>query len=146
MATTTAPLTYCLVPRHLADQLLEPLRRHFAPAGIAVIDKAGPRLNAVIELNPDAARIAADLDRERCAGKVRGPLHGIPILLKDNIATADRMSTSAGSDRDSRSASSRVVSRHDSGTKAMPDRAQAKNATTWSVELPDTVAMRSPGP
>src|SRR5689334_20646857 len=66
-------------------------------ARIAAIDKAGPRLNAVIELNPDAARIAADLDRERRAGKVRGPLHGIPVLLKDNIATADRMSTSAGS-------------------------------------------------
>ena len=66
-------------------------------ARIAAIDKAGPRLNAVIELNPDAARIAADLDRERQAGKVRGPLHGIPVLLKDNIATADRMSTSAGS-------------------------------------------------
>jgi len=66
-------------------------------ARIAAVDKAGPRLNAVIELNPDAARIAADLDRERKAGKVRGPLHGIPVLLKDNIATGDRMSTSAGS-------------------------------------------------
>ncbi len=66
-------------------------------ARIAAIDKAGPRLNAVIELNPDALAIAADLDRERKDGKVRGPLHGIPVLLKDNIATADRMSTSAGS-------------------------------------------------
>jgi len=66
-------------------------------ARIAAIDKAGPRLNAVIELNPDAVRIAAELDRERRAGNVRGPLHGIPVLLKDNIATADRMSTSAGS-------------------------------------------------
>jgi amidase len=66
-------------------------------ARIAALDKAGPRLNAVIELNPDALTIAADLDRERKAGKVRGPLHGIPVLLKDNIATGDRMSTSAGS-------------------------------------------------
>jgi amidase len=66
-------------------------------ARIAAVDKAGPRLNSVIETNPDALRIAAELDRERAAGKLRGPLHGIPVLLKDNIATADRMSTSAGS-------------------------------------------------
>jgi amidase len=66
-------------------------------ARIKAIDKAGPRLNAVIELNPEAAAIAAALDRERKAGRVRGPLHGIPVLLKDNIATADRMQTTAGS-------------------------------------------------
>ncbi|MDB5746904.1 MAG: amidase [Massilia sp.] len=66
-------------------------------ARIAAVDKAGPRLNAVIELNPDALKIASELDRERAAGKLRGPLHGIPVLLKDNIATGDRMSTSAGS-------------------------------------------------
>jgi amidase len=66
-------------------------------ARIAALDKAGPRLNAIIELNPDALNIAADLDGERRAGKMRGPLHGIPVLLKDNIATGDRMSTSAGS-------------------------------------------------
>ena len=66
-------------------------------ARIAAIDKAGPRLNSVIELNPDALKIAAEMDRERKAGKLRGPLHGIPVLLKDNIATADKMSTSAGS-------------------------------------------------
>ncbi len=66
-------------------------------ARIAAIDKRGPRLNAVIELNPDALDIAAAMDRERAAGKLRGPLHGIPVLLKDNIATADKMSTSAGS-------------------------------------------------
>ena len=66
-------------------------------ARIAALDKAGPRLNAVIETNPDALAIAAGLDRERAAGKLRGPLHGIPVLLKDNIATGDRMSTSAGS-------------------------------------------------
>lgn len=66
-------------------------------ARIAAIDKRGPRLNAIIELNPDALAIAADMDRERAAKKVRGPLHGIPVLLKDNIATGDKMSTSAGS-------------------------------------------------
>jgi amidase len=66
-------------------------------ARIAAIDKAGPRLHAVIELNPDALKIALELDRERAAGKLRGPLHGIPVLLKDNIATGDKMCTTAGS-------------------------------------------------
>jgi amidase len=66
-------------------------------ARIAAVDKAGPRINAVIELNPEALAIAEQLDRERKAGKLRGPLHGIPVLIKDNIATADKMSTSAGS-------------------------------------------------
>ncbi|MBI3885816.1 MAG: amidase [Opitutae bacterium] len=66
-------------------------------ARIAEIDRAGPKLNAVIELNPDALAIADALDAERKAGHVRGPLHGIPILIKDNIATADRMETTAGS-------------------------------------------------
>jgi amidase len=64
---------------------------------IAAIDKRGRALNAVIEINPDAQAIADRLDRERKAGKLRGPLHGIPILVKDNIDTADRMRTSAGS-------------------------------------------------
>jgi amidase len=63
---------------------------------IARIDRAGPALRAVIELNPEALAIAAGLDRERAAGKVRGPLHGLPVLVKDNIATGDRMSTTAG--------------------------------------------------
>ena len=64
---------------------------------IAAIDKRGPALNAVIELNPDALSIAAALDAERKAKGSRGPLHGIPILIKDNIDTADRMMTTAGS-------------------------------------------------
>ena len=64
---------------------------------IEAIDRAGPRLNAVIELNPDALKIAGELDRERKAGHARGPLHGVPLLLKDNIATVDRMQTTAGS-------------------------------------------------
>jgi amidase len=66
-------------------------------ARIDALDKRGPAINSVIELNPDALAIAAELDRERAAGKVRGPLHGIPILIKDNIDTADRMHTTAGS-------------------------------------------------
>lgn len=63
---------------------------------IAEIDKGGPALNAVIELNPDALVIADAMDRERAAGKVRGPLHGIPVLIKDNINTGDKMHTTAG--------------------------------------------------
>jgi amidase len=66
-------------------------------ARIAAVDKAGPKLNAIIELNPDALAIAAEMDKERAAGKLRGPLHGIPVLLKDNIATGDKMCTTAGS-------------------------------------------------
>ncbi len=64
---------------------------------ISDVDKKGPSLSSVIEMNPDAERIAADLDRERKERGPRGPLHGIPILLKDNIDTADRMMTTAGS-------------------------------------------------
>ena len=64
---------------------------------IEAVDKNGPYINSVIELNPDALEIADALDKERKAGKVRGPLHGIPILIKDNIDTADRMQTTAGS-------------------------------------------------
>ncbi len=61
------------------------------------IDKKGPAINSVIEINPDAVAIAESLDRERKEKGPRGPLHGIPILIKDNIDTADRMMTTAGS-------------------------------------------------
>ncbi|MFN2515191.1 MAG: amidase [Pyrinomonadaceae bacterium] len=61
------------------------------------IDKSGPAINSVIEVNPDALSIADSLDRERTEKGARGPLHGIPILIKDNIDTADRMMTTAGS-------------------------------------------------
>ena len=61
------------------------------------LDRHGPAIHAVIELNPDAAQIAASLDQDRQAGRIRGPLHGIPILIKDNIDTHDRMQTTAGS-------------------------------------------------
>jgi amidase len=66
-------------------------------ARIDEIDKRGPTLNAVVEINPDAVAIADDLDRERSEKGARGPLHGIPVLIKDNIETADRMETTAGS-------------------------------------------------
>jgi amidase len=61
------------------------------------VDKTGPHLNSVIEVNPDALRDAEALDRERKEKGARGPLHGIPVLIKDNIDTADRMQTTAGS-------------------------------------------------
>src|SRR5215212_7913056 len=64
---------------------------------ISEVDKEGPYINSVIELNPDALEIADVLDAERKAGKTRGALHGVPILIKDNIDTADRMQTTAGS-------------------------------------------------
>jgi amidase len=64
---------------------------------IEAIDNDGPGLNSVIEVNPDALTIAEELDKERKAGKIRGPLHGIPVLIKDNINTADKMMTTAGS-------------------------------------------------
>jgi len=64
---------------------------------IHAVDRTGPSINSVIELNPEALEIAARLDAERRAGNLRGPLHGIPVLIKDNIDTSDRMSTSAGS-------------------------------------------------
>src|SRR5687768_15673252 len=74
--------------RRLTEMYLERIER---------IDRRGPALNSVIETNPDAVPIAEALDRERKAGRLRGPLHGVPVLVKDNIATADRMETTAGS-------------------------------------------------
>jgi len=66
-------------------------------ARIDAVDKRGPAVNSVIEVNPEALAIADSLDKERSAKGVRGPLHGIPVLIKDNIDTADRMLTTAGS-------------------------------------------------
>ena len=64
---------------------------------IVAIDKQGPALHSIIELNPDLLQIADALDAERKSKGPRGPLHGIPVLLKDNLDTADRMTTTAGS-------------------------------------------------
>jgi amidase len=66
-------------------------------ARIEEIDKKGPALNSIIEVNPDALAIADALDKERKEQHVRGPMHGIPVLIKDNVDTADRMQTTAGS-------------------------------------------------
>jgi amidase len=74
--------------RSLAEKYLE---------RIGAVDRDGPKVNSVLETNPDALATADGLDQERAAGKVRGPLHGIPILLKDNIDTGDKMQTTAGS-------------------------------------------------
>jgi amidase len=70
--------------------------RHYLER-IALIDRQGPQLRSIIELNPDALPIAHTLDTERAAGTVRGPLHGVPVVIKDNIATGDKMATTAGS-------------------------------------------------
>jgi amidase len=74
--------------RRLTEMYLERIER---------IDRRGASLNSVIETNPDAPAIADALDRERRAGRARGALHGVPVLIKDNIDTADRMLTTAGS-------------------------------------------------
>jgi amidase len=66
-------------------------------AYLARIAEVNPILHAVIETNPDTLTIAASLDKQRKAGKVIGPLHGVPIIIKDNIATFDKMNTTAGS-------------------------------------------------
>ncbi len=64
---------------------------------IGALDRRGPKLNSIVEVNPQALDIARQLDRERRRGEVRGPLHGIPIIIKENIDTADQMLTTAGS-------------------------------------------------
>ena len=64
---------------------------------IEAVDWSGPQINSIIEVNPDAVTIAAQLDAERASGQIRGPMHGIPVVLKDCVATDDRMETTAGS-------------------------------------------------
>lgn len=63
---------------------------------INALDRKGPCLNSIIQINPDAVKIAEELDKELLIGKIRGPLHGIPVILKDNIDTHDKMPTTAG--------------------------------------------------
>jgi amidase len=71
--------------------------RELTAGYLARIRQLNPTLNAVIETNPDALKIAGRLDKERRSGHLRGPLHGIPVIVKDNIATDDKMQTTAGS-------------------------------------------------
>src|SRR5260370_10371815 len=75
--------------RQLAEAYLERIDQ---------IDRHGPMLRSIIEVNPHALEIADGLDRERVQGTVRGPLHGIPIVIQDNIDTAEGMQTTAGSE------------------------------------------------
>jgi amidase len=90
---TVAELQAAMVSGELtARQLGETYLRR-----ILEVDSSAGGVNAVLELNPEALLIADDRDRERRAGRVRGPLHGIPVMIKDNIDTADRMTTTAGS-------------------------------------------------
>lgn len=77
-----------LTSAHLVDFYLRRIER---------LDQSGPTVNSILQINPQARQIAHNRDRERRAGNVRGPLHGIPVLLKDNIDTGDRMQTTAGS-------------------------------------------------
>lgn len=86
-----------LTERMARNELTSVTLVEYLQARIHTLDKQGPTINAIIELNPKAIDIATALDQERQDGKVRGPLHGIPVLLKDNIDTADQMQTSAGS-------------------------------------------------
>jgi amidase len=91
--TTVAELQAAMAGRRLTARRIAELYL----ARIAAMDRAGPTLQSIIETNPDALAIADALDRERTAKGARGPLHGVPVLLKDNIDTADRMTTTAGS-------------------------------------------------
>ena len=91
-ATVTQLQEWMRVGRSTARQLAEQYL-----ARIDALDRRGPNLHAVLEPNPDALAIADQLDAERRARGARGPLHGVPVLIKDNIDTADRMHTSAGS-------------------------------------------------
>lgn len=104
--TNTTPQTPTLTQEYTIDQLqslykdasltIVDLTQAYLDR-IASIDQSGPSLHSVLQVNPDALAIAAELDQELKEGKSRGPLHGIPIILKDNIDTHDKMNTTAGS-------------------------------------------------
>ena len=109
-APQTPPVPMAFPSEELSEISLGELRNGFASGlwtsralceayldRITAIDASGPRLNSVIEISQDALADAQSLDAERQAGRIRGPLHGIPVLLKDNIGTGDSMQTSAGS-------------------------------------------------
>src|SRR5438105_11535187 len=91
--TTVAELQQMMASRQLTSVDLT----NYYIQRIARLDQNGPGVNSVIELNPDALALARNADELRGRGRVLGPLHGIPVLLKDNIDTGDRMQTSAGS-------------------------------------------------
>ncbi|MFI5236048.1 MAG: amidase [Gemmatimonadales bacterium] len=100
---------------------------------IAALDRQGPTLRAMLDLNPDALAVADVLDAERRGGKLRGPMHGIPVVVKDNIGTADRMTTTAGS-----RALEGSISRQDSGVAARLRTAGAvilgkTNLSEWAI-------------
>jgi amidase len=109
-ATQAAPPAERVAPSELEEATVGDLQKRMASgqdsarslvekyaARIEAVDRQGPALRSVLEINPDALAIADKLDEERKAGKLRGLLHGIPVLIKDNIGTADRMNTTAGS-------------------------------------------------
>ena len=102
-ATSAAPTAYNeftvarLQTEMAAGRLTSVQLTQFYLDRISALDQAGPNVNSVIELNPDALQLAQDADNRRAKGKVIGPLDGIPVLLKDNIDTGDKMQTTAGS-------------------------------------------------
>ncbi|MDI3396653.1 amidase family protein [Pseudomonas sp. V88_4] len=100
-APSSAPLEYAsaseLSAMMVSNELTSVALVQHLITRIADLDKQGPTVNAIIEMNSQALDIAAAMDEERAQGKIRGPLHGIPVLLKDNFNTADTMQTSAGS-------------------------------------------------
>lgn len=100
-APSSAPLEYAsaseLSAMMVSNELTSVALVQHLITRIADLDKQGPTFNAIIEMNSQALDIAAAMDEERAQGKIRGPLHGIPVLLKDNFNTADNMQTSAGS-------------------------------------------------
>src|SRR5256714_7159312 len=101
--TAAAPSTYNeytvaqLQTEVAAGRLTSVQLNQFYLDRIAALDQSGPNVNSVIELNPDALQLARSADTPRARGNVIGPLHGIPVLLKDNIDTGDKMQTTAGS-------------------------------------------------
>lgn len=97
-ASTEIPLEEATIARLQAAMASGQTTARFITKGyLARIAKIDKSINSIIELNPEAFTIAAEMDRERKAGKIRGPLHGIPVVIKDNIDTADKMKTTAGS-------------------------------------------------
>jgi amidase len=96
--TTYNEFTVAQLQAEMADGRLTSVKlTRFYLDRIAALDQAGPNVNSVIELNPDALQLAQSADARRARGKVIGPLDGIPVLLKDNIDTGDKMQTTAGS-------------------------------------------------